>query len=246
MRPMKKVLRVAVMALLTGCSASRTASFRTDYLGIDINEKGYIVGLWNTTRSDSRNFSPADSTKRMAVALSNLELAGKASLRDLFTHAKMKAVKDSIVADVGPHDVKIFRVAGQKRLEPVCYEAEWAYLPLYNDLGKRKKEIFYASDEKASGGRVVRYAGGRRENSIIWDGVWSDQGGLYEMTIDYTPAANRGLEVIVNGESTIGPLTDSTSATISIKLRAGYNTVEMTSRTTWTPDIDRFTLRRTE
>ena len=191
-------------------------------------------------------YNPTDSTKRMAVALSDLELVGKASLRDLFTHAKMKAVKDSIVADVGPHDVKIFRVAGQKRLEPVCYEAEWAYLPLYNDLGKRKKEIFYASDEKASGGRVVRYAGGRRENSIIWDGVWSDQGGLYEMTIDYTPAANRGLEVIVNGESTIVPLTGSTSATISIKLRAGYNTVEMTSRTTWTPDIDRFTLRRTE
>ncbi|MDD6130391.1 MAG: hypothetical protein PUB62_07290 [Prevotellaceae bacterium] len=38
MRPMKKVLRMAVMALLTGCSASRTASFRTDYLGIDITQ----------------------------------------------------------------------------------------------------------------------------------------------------------------------------------------------------------------
>ena len=29
-------------------------------------------------------------------------------------------------------------------------------------------------------------------------------------------------------------------------LEWGYNTVEMTSRTTWTPDIDRFTLRRTK
>ncbi len=35
------------------------------------------------------------------------------------------------------------------------------YLPLYNDLGKRKKEIHYASDGKASGGMVVRYAGRR-------------------------------------------------------------------------------------
>ena len=60
MHLVKHVFTMAAMALLAGCTASRTTSFRTHYLGVDINEKGYIVGMWNTTRNDSRNFSPAD------------------------------------------------------------------------------------------------------------------------------------------------------------------------------------------
>ena len=50
MRPMKKVLSVAAVTLLAGCSASKTTSFQTRYLGLDINDKGYIVGMRNITR----------------------------------------------------------------------------------------------------------------------------------------------------------------------------------------------------
>ena len=60
MRPMKKVLSVAAVTLLAGCSASKTTSFQTRYLGLDINEKGYIVGMRNITREENRNFSPTD------------------------------------------------------------------------------------------------------------------------------------------------------------------------------------------
>ena len=57
MHLVKHVFTMAAMALLAGCTASRTTSFRTHYLGVDINEKGYIVGMWNTTRNDSRNIA---------------------------------------------------------------------------------------------------------------------------------------------------------------------------------------------
>ena len=50
MCPMKKVLSVAAVTLLAGCSASKTTSFQTRYLGLDINDKGYIVGMRNITR----------------------------------------------------------------------------------------------------------------------------------------------------------------------------------------------------
>ena len=43
MHLVKHVFTMAAMALLAGCTASRTTSFRTHYLGVDINEKGYIV-----------------------------------------------------------------------------------------------------------------------------------------------------------------------------------------------------------
>lgn len=49
---------VAVM-LFSGCNTTESKEFKTDYFGIDVDSRGYIVGMWNLTR-DSRNFSPAD------------------------------------------------------------------------------------------------------------------------------------------------------------------------------------------
>lgn len=53
-------LLFGALATLGSCSTSSNVHLSTNYLGVDINDKGYIVGMWNTTRSDSRNFSPAD------------------------------------------------------------------------------------------------------------------------------------------------------------------------------------------
>lgn len=56
----KKMLPlIAVCSLLYACSSSSPQSFKTDRFGIDVDGRGYIVGMWNLTR-DSRNFSPAD------------------------------------------------------------------------------------------------------------------------------------------------------------------------------------------
>lgn len=55
------------------------------------------------------------------------------------------------------------------------------------------------------------------------------------MTVTYTPAENRSFEVYVNGTLTDGH---------HVTLHPGYNRVEMTSPTTWMPDIDRFDLRK--
>ncbi|MDE5944752.1 MAG: hypothetical protein K2G93_04115 [Rikenella sp.] len=49
-----------LLSLSSGCGRSGVESFRTDYFGIDVDSRGYIVGMWNTTRDDGHNFSPAD------------------------------------------------------------------------------------------------------------------------------------------------------------------------------------------
>ncbi|MBO8477853.1 MAG: hypothetical protein IAB80_03025, partial [Bacteroidetes bacterium] len=54
------IICAAVICLLCGCGSGSTRTFRTDRFRIDVDSKGYIVGMWNTTRK-SRNFSPADS-----------------------------------------------------------------------------------------------------------------------------------------------------------------------------------------
>ena len=87
----------------------------------------------------------------------------------------------------------------EKRLEPVSYEAEWAYLPCYDDLGKKSKPIVYVPAPDCSGRMKISRLGGREENFAEWSEVYSEKGGNYEMTIFYSCDKNRKLEVSVNG-----------------------------------------------
>ena len=195
-------------------------------------------------------YNPTNERQHIVVSLKELELEGKTRLRDLFLHKDQKAVCDSIMADVGPHDVAIFRGEAERRIEPTRYEAEWAYLPLYNDLGKRKKEILYARNDQASGGMVVTLGGGRKENSIKWDHVYSAAGGRYDLTIHYLHAEKRGLEVLVNGKRVIIPELLSAggiaTVTLPVTLFQGENCIELACQTMWMPDIDKIGLKKIE
>ncbi|MGM9701780.1 MAG: hypothetical protein ACI3YX_10125 [Prevotella sp.] len=53
-------LTAIAAALLTGCGAQRPWGFKTDYFGIQLNDKGYITSMKNTTVKPYREFSPAD------------------------------------------------------------------------------------------------------------------------------------------------------------------------------------------
>ena len=193
-------------------------------------------------------YNPTNERQHIAIALQELELEGKTRVRDLFSHKNLKAVSDSIVADVEPHDVVIYRIEAERRIEPTRYEAEWAYLPLYNDLGKRKKEILYARNKQASGGIVVTMGGGSRENSIVWDQVYSSTGGRYNLNIHYLPAETRGLEVVVNGQrfvvSNLLSVGGMATVTLPVTLSQGDNRIELTCETMWMPDIDKIELNK--
>ncbi|MFV0272923.1 MAG: hypothetical protein ACK5HZ_14865 [Macellibacteroides fermentans] len=55
-----KIYIIALLAtVLSACSISKSKSFKTSYFQIDVDSKGYITGMYNTTR-ESRNFSPTD------------------------------------------------------------------------------------------------------------------------------------------------------------------------------------------
>lgn len=136
----------------------------------------------------------------------------------------------------------------KKRLEPVSYEAEWAYLPCYDDLGKKSKPIVYVPASDCSGRMKISRLGGREENFAEWSEVYSEKGGNYEMTIFYSCDKNRKLEVSVNGTKTVLKDLNSNnevkSVTIPVNLKQGYNTVQMGNNFGWAPDIDRFTVSR--
>lgn len=197
-------------------------------------------------------YNPSDTICSFTVPMKLLELDGKTKVRDLVRHRDLPTVKCGVLKqELEPHSVKILRLESERRSEPEIYEAEWAYLPCFNDLGKSPKTVSYVPMNGASGGMKVSFIGGRKENFAEWKEVYSERGGEYEMTVRYIPKAYSRLEISINGEKPviINPeVTDASqefaSVTIPIKLNSGYNTIRMGSPFCWAPDIDCFTLKR--
>ena len=59
-RAYKQGAAMLMAALLCGCGAQKPWSFKTDYFGIQLNDKGYITSMKNITVKPYREFSPAD------------------------------------------------------------------------------------------------------------------------------------------------------------------------------------------
>lgn len=193
-------------------------------------------------------YNPTDTVVSFSVPLAAVELSGRTSLRDLVKRENLGEVTEEIAFDVDPHGVKILCAEGSRRLEPTVYEAEWGYLRCYDDLGKRKMLVNYVDNPSASGGMIVENLGGRPENTISWDDVWSDKGGEYNLTVTYLPAPRLSLEVEVNGyKQTIKELASEgglATVTIPVTLKSGYNTVKMGNPYAWAPAIDKIEVKR--
>lgn len=205
-------------------------------------------------------YNPSDAECRFEVPLSLFELGGKVRVRDLVKRQDEGTVKETLTYTLPPHSVKILRLEAARRLEPTLYEAEWAYLPLYNDLGKQKRIIHPAACDGASGRMVVSNIGGSAANVIEWREVYSRRGGEYTMTVSYLAPKggvrevnDRMIEIAVNGErqAVVRELAPTGTegvcrVSVAVRLKPGYNTVSMGSPYTWTPDIDCFTLAPAE
>lgn len=197
-------------------------------------------------------YNPSDTICDFTVPFRTLELGGKVKVRDLVKGRDLGKMKDSIRYALLPHSVAIWRLEGKERLEPTLYEAEWAYLPCYNDLGKNPKLICYNYAPGASGSMKVSQLGGREENYAEWKEVYSEKGGTYEMTIHYSCPINRKLELYVNGKKTVLPNLNSgddkkiATVTVPITLQPGYNQIRMGNNFGWAPDIDCFELKTKE
>lgn len=200
-------------------------------------------------------YNPTDTLCSFTVPFSLLELAGKVKVRDLVKQQSEGIKSEGLSYEIPAHSVKILRLEAEERMEPVRYEAEWAYLAQYDDLGKRSRGVTYTSYKGASGGMVISNLGGEAGNYAEWKEVYSRKGGKYKMCISYVPAPensreikDRKLEVEVNGQKTLlenletNPEKGVCTVTVPVELKSGDNVIRMCSPYTWTPDIDCFTL----
>lgn len=193
-------------------------------------------------------YNPSDTVCTFSVPFSTLEFDGNVKVRDLVKHNDLGTFSGTFEQTLPAHSGMFLRMEGETRLEPTLYEAEWAYLPLYNDLGKNSKGIVYSYDGQASGKMKVGFIGGQPENYAEWSEVYSEKGGQYNMTINYSFGKGRQLDLTVNGTTTrINSLADDDShhqITVPVELKAGYNVIRMCNSYNWAPDIDNFTLAK--
>ena len=205
----------------------------------DIKYKGgnnRVVALYN----------PTDSVRDMNFTSELLGFKGKLSLRDLINKKNVSEQKDSFAYTLQPRSIKIFKVKGRHRIEEKRYEAEWAYMPCFNDLGHDKTPL-YLEDENASCGAVIKNVGGTPENYASWQ-VFSKEGGYYKLRIHYRPLKHSHLYVSTELDKLIEAELENTNSDdfyvteVPVTLHRGYNEIIMGSKYTWMPEIDYFEL----
>lgn len=106
----------------------------------------------------------------------------------------------------------------------------------------------YEDDGNCSGGAKVTGLGNRDSNYLEWHNVYSREGGLYLMSVDYQCAENRELICQVNGvvvkNVEAHPAHEVASEQIEIRLKPGMNRIRLSNGNSWMPDIDRMVLQK--
>lgn len=190
----------------------------------------------------------SDSIASFQMPLCEVELAGDVKVRDLVARQEQPAICEELKADLPPHSVKILRLEGERRIEPQRYEAEWAWLNQYDDLGKRSTPVCYVQDEACSGGVKIIHLGGSPENYAEWKNVYSEKGGVYKLTLRYKAGVASKAELLVNGKTYALELQASENETcaeqtVNVELNSGNNLVRLVSAEALLPEIDCFYLQ---
>lgn len=145
-----------------------------------LNGRTRAVAIYNST----------DADRTFTLRLSDVDLAGRTRVRDLFTHTDLPDVQDTLAVSVPAHDTRIFRLRGGRRTERTLYEAETAWLEGYQNIGlnPRLGHAIPVPSAGCSGGAKVCWAGGGDGNRMEWRDVYT-RGGTYRLTLRYLAPA---------------------------------------------------------
>ena len=207
----------------------------------EVNGNTCAVAVYNST----------DEERTIHLDFADFYLRGDVSVRDLFERRDLGKYKDrDFSVTIPAHGTRIFRLDGLERGERTIYEAECAWLQDYQEIRNHKafETAIYEDDGNCSGGAKVTGLGNRDSNYLEWHNVYSREGGLYLMSVDYQCAENRELICQVNGvvvkNVEAHPAHEVASEQIEIRLKPGMNRIRLSNGNSWMPDIDRMVLQK--
>ena len=198
-------------------------------------------------------YNPSDRVEEVELDFEKLELGGNVSLRDLVKRKNLGTKKGgNYRVTVPAHGVAVFKATAENRLERGRYEAECGYISDYQELANNEvlRTGIYIEDNSCSGGYKAGWLGYKDDNDLIFEDVYSAEGGEYEMTLACLSAEDRDVIIEVNGKKAAvvngnsGSYNTVTTVNVPVNLRKGVNRVRLYNPDYFMPDIDYFDLRR--
>ncbi|MDE6338450.1 MAG: hypothetical protein K2K97_01520, partial [Muribaculaceae bacterium] len=196
-------------------------------------------------------YNPSSVSRTVNLDLEKLELGGNVALRDLVKREDIGSFASKYRVTVPSHGVVVLKAVAESRLERERYEGECGYISDYQEVLNNEylRTGIYVEDNNCSGGFKAGWLGYKEENDLVFDDVYSKDGGTYDMTIAYLSGEDREIFVDVNGEE-VGMIMGNSggydkvaTATIPIKLKKGVNTIRLSNPDYFMPDIDYFDLK---
>ena len=195
-------------------------------------------------------YNPADTeVKNVQLALSDIDLAGKATVTDLYTGEEVKkaiAKGYLTVKAIPAHGTAIYTVEAETRLDRTIYEAESAYNPSYQELENHQTAHtgIYAHDDRCRSGMKAAWLGGNEDNRLDFRHIYSTEGGEKTLTLAYLSGDDRTVTVEVNGHK-VAKLTCNSggydqvgTVSVPIRLNPGENVVTLRNNRRPMPDVD--------
>lgn len=256
--------------LLIGCDVANLSSTASTLLRnkelIAINQdslglQAYVVAQENGTYTLVKDFgelngltrvcgvyNPTDEKQVVTLKFSDLCMGGDVSLRDLFRHKDLGVFQDSYEVTVPKHGLMLYQVTATERLERTLYEAETAYMQGYTEIEWGRPT--YEDNAACSGGKMASWLGKNAKYDIVWDNVYSKDGGDYYLNTFYLSGESRSMTLEVNGKKIV-----SISAANQgwgkvqknrrkITLQPGNNIIRLYNNTAYMPNIDCITLEK--
>lgn len=118
-----------------------------------------------------------------------------------------------------------------------------------SSMNKRRGAAVVSAQAEASGAAGVGYIGNGEENTLTFTEVTAAQAGSYKLTFSYISGEPRNLEVSVNGAKAVrvkfpssGSWTTVKTVSVTVRLEAGKNTIQVGNPVAFGPDLDRISL----
>ena len=198
----------------------------------------------NSTTRAVAIYNPTDSTRQVTLAFRDVDLSGPVTATNLFDSGVRSVCRDSMTVVLRPHATEIFRLDGRRRLVRSRYEAETAFLTMYQELVNPLAEntAFYESDDSCSGGMKVTNAGFTDGNDVVFKDIYMPEAITVPQTIRCRALCESKIIIEVNGKRikslTIEPSDVFSDITLPVSLSKGVNTVRLYSDHLPMPDLD--------
>ncbi len=191
-------------------------------------------------------YNPGDEAKKVTVAFRDIDLADSVRLRDVFLKKDLGTFAGQYEVSLPAHATRIYVAEAGERLERTRYEAETAYISDYQEIknNQAEKTGIYEASDICSGGYKAGWLGYGEKNDLVWNNVYSNEGGPYLLTIASISGENRNITVSINGTKVKTISANSGSwqkvgkKTIEIQLQKGINSIRLSNASSWMPDID--------